>query len=127
LIVPGILTVAGIYGCVDENAIQMPNSICHELVSLSEVSEWVLSLFWMAFILSIAHDLYYIFDTRDAFASYHGYETTGDVTVMGKQRVYSNLHQPIPIKQSTSLELHGSSSYEEISDNAFGLTPRDML
>jgi len=58
--VPAIVTCIGIYGCTNTNIINNPTSTCNKVVALSAVSEWILSLSWVAYMSTISYDLYHI-------------------------------------------------------------------
>jgi hypothetical protein len=54
----GLLTVIGIYACHDQVAIQTKGTACYVLVAIAAVCDWVYQLISVAFLLSLAYDLY---------------------------------------------------------------------
>src|SRR3954466_6278789 len=55
-----MVTCIGIYVCTNTNIINDPTSTCNKVVALSAVSEWILSLSWVAYMSTISYDLYHI-------------------------------------------------------------------
>jgi hypothetical protein len=50
----------GVYSCMDIKDINDPTSTCNKVVALSAVAEWILSIGWVAYMSTIAYDLYHI-------------------------------------------------------------------
>jgi hypothetical protein len=57
---PAIFTSLGIYGCQDASIIADKASTCNRLVAVSEIAEWQLSIGWVAYMCTIAYDLYHV-------------------------------------------------------------------
>ena len=57
---PAIFTCLGIYGCQDAAVIADQSSTCNRIVALSEIAEWQLSIGWVAYMCTIAYDLYHV-------------------------------------------------------------------
>lgn len=95
-----MLTIIGIYGCTDPTAIQTPGTVCFKIVSISAVAEWFLSLVWLAFILSIAHDIWYLIDVRETFFQHQGYKSVnrGDAVDHELQQLRhpTSIFEPLP-------------------------------
>jgi hypothetical protein len=90
-----VLTIVGIYGCTDATAIQTPGTVCFKIVSISAVAEWFLSLVWLVFILSVAHDIWYLTDVRETFFQHQGYNSVNRSD--GDDDELQQLHHPTPL------------------------------
>jgi hypothetical protein len=55
-----MITCMGIYNCTNTNINNDPTSTCNKVVALSAVSEWILSIGWVAYMSTISYDLYHI-------------------------------------------------------------------
>jgi hypothetical protein len=55
-----MVTCMGVYSCMDIKEINDPSSTCNKVVALSAVAEWILSIGWVAYMSTIAYDLYHI-------------------------------------------------------------------
>jgi hypothetical protein len=53
-------TCMGVYYCTDIEVINDSTSTCNKVVAVSAVAEWVLSIGWVAYMSTIAYDLYHI-------------------------------------------------------------------
>jgi hypothetical protein len=97
----------GIYGCTDATAMQTPGTVCFKIVSISAVAEWFLSLVWLAFILSIAHDIWYLTDVRETFFQHQGYKSVNRDD--SDDHEFQQLSQPtstfVPLSRSRSIEI----------------------
>ncbi|KAH7414285.1 hypothetical protein DE146DRAFT_639834 [Phaeosphaeria sp. MPI-PUGE-AT-0046c] len=58
--VPAMATCMGVYYCTDIGVVNDSTSTCNKVVALSAVAEWVLSIGWVAYMSTIAYDLYHI-------------------------------------------------------------------
>lgn len=58
--VPAMATCMGVYYCTDIEVINDSTSTCNKVVAVSAVAEWVLSIGWVAYMSTIAYDLYHI-------------------------------------------------------------------
>jgi hypothetical protein len=58
--VPAMVTCMGVYSCMDIKEVNDPTSTCNKVVALSAVAEWILSIGWVAYMSTIAYDLYHI-------------------------------------------------------------------
>jgi hypothetical protein len=54
----GLLTVIGIYACHNTVELQTKGTACYVLVAISAICDWVYQLISVAFLLSLAYDLY---------------------------------------------------------------------
>jgi hypothetical protein len=55
-----MVTCMGVYNCTNIKDINDPTSTCNKVVALSAVAEWLLSIGWVAYVSTIAYDLYHI-------------------------------------------------------------------
>ena len=53
-------TCMGVYYCTNIEDINDATSTCNKVVALSAVAEWILSIGWVAYMSTIAYDLYHI-------------------------------------------------------------------
>jgi hypothetical protein len=80
-LVPASLSVFGIYLCQNLEKTHTPGTSCFKLVTLSAMNEWILSVLWMGFLITLAVDLYYIIDVREEFIVRQNNVQDGEVVV----------------------------------------------
>ena len=116
-----LLTLLGIYGCTNPTTIQRPGTVRYKIVSISAVSEWILSLFWLTFILSIAHDIWFLIDVREIFFQHQGYKS-----VQGGEsdNELQHLRRPTSLVEISSLSESLSGDYNSLS---YSSNPRVWL
>ena len=53
-----IVVNLGIYRCTDPVLIQTPGTTCFEIMAVGAPAEWLISILWITFMLSMAYDFY---------------------------------------------------------------------
>ena len=62
-----VIALAGFYGCRDPLQLINPRSTCHKVVTAAAPSEWILSIAWAVYMVTIAMDLYYVEHVKAEF------------------------------------------------------------
>ena len=93
--------------------------MCYKIVSISAVSEWLLTIFWLAFILSIAHDIWFLVDVREAFFQFQNYKPVQEGDRSHGDRSDGDRNDGDGEKKPRNLRHRGNTFSKVLSDDQF--------